>query len=162
MSYYPNKLSFFLRLFQLLFNPLQHFTRISWVSQQKPILIILSLSIQGQNLDIIEFWERNTVISFGSEHIIGFIVKPRFPCFCQTSNQHFLSFSFIVVDVYRVTLMIAHCWNNSCLSCFLNQLTLDKREIKIVALSLLPNIMSSIISSPENKVNTTFFQFFSE
>lgn len=97
-----------LRLLEFILQPFQHVAWVSGVSQQKKVHIILSLSIQGDDLQVIELGQLDTEKSSGSQHIVGLLVEPLLPGLGQTPIQHRLAVSLVVVDIDRETLMIPH------------------------------------------------------
>ena len=59
--------------------------------------------------------------------------------------------------------MVAHSSNNSRFGGFLQFLALDEGIVKVVALSLLPNIVRGVIASPQNQINIVpFLELFNE
>jgi len=69
-----SKLTFQLGLFQLVLKPFQHLSWISGISQQKEVKVVLCLSIQRNDFEIIEFRDFNREVPLSSEHIIGLLV----------------------------------------------------------------------------------------
>lgn len=58
--------------------------------------------------------------------------------------------------------MVAHRSNDSCLCCLSHFLAEHDGEVEIVALGLLPNIMRSVISGPDNQIRVDRRNFLQE
>jgi hypothetical protein len=112
----------------------------------------LSLCVYGNDLQIIEFGDYYTVKSFSSQHIISFLIEPWLPCLSEPSNQHLLSLSVVVVDIYWKALVVTHRTNDSSLGRPLNLLTLNDSKVKVIALGLLPDIVRGVITSPKDQI----------
>lgn len=153
MPNYPHQLFIGLGLLEFGFDPSQHAACIGRVSQQKPVHVVLSLGVQGDDLEVVELRQGNAVVSLGSQLVIGLGVKPWSPGLSQTTYQCFLSLSLVVVDIYRETFMVSHSCNHPRLSGVLYSLTFDEGEVQVVALRLLPDIVRSVVPSPQNQID---------
>ena len=59
--------------------------------------------------------------------------------------------------------MVSHRGYNSGFCCFLQFLALNESKVEIVTLGLLPDVVGSVISSPQNKINVvSLFDFLNE
>ena len=160
MPDYVDQLILALRLLQFIFHPFEHLSRIGGISYKKPVLVIVCLSVQGDYFYIIEFRKLNTVIAFCFQLVVRFLIQPFSPSVCQTSDQNFFSFAFIVIDVYRPTLMISHRWNYPCVTGLFQPFYNGKSIIQVVILSLLPNVVRGVISCPYYQVEFHLAEIF--
>lgn len=120
------------------------------------------MCIHRNDLDIVHLRQNYTEIPFGSEHVISLLSEPRPPGFSKTAIEHGLSFSLIIINIDRIGLMVSHCCNHSNI-CMLPQFfTNHCGKVEIVTLTLLPNIVRSVVSGPNDKVQIHFLQLFEE
>lgn len=58
--------------------------------------------------------------------------------------------------------MVSHRRDDSDLGMFFEPLGEEDSEIEVVGLTLLPDVMRSVVSSPQNQIEIHFLNFFEE
>lgn len=130
-------------------------SRVSWVSQQKPILVVASLSIERYNTQI-ELLQVEGVETILPIHVARLQTDPVLPGCGQTVIQEVLSFALEVIHIYWSALMVATRWNHSSLELTLQKVSQDHTVVEVVVLRLLPDVMSGVVASPKNQVDWHF------
>ena len=144
----PYELTLSLGLFELFFDPFEHAACVSRVPHQVPVHVVLSLSIHRNDLYVVQGRQLDAVIPSSPQHLISFSVKPGFPGLCKALYEHLFPLSLVVVDIDGEAFMVSHRRDDSDIGGFFQFLAFYEGVVKVVALSLLPDIMRSIVPSP--------------
>jgi hypothetical protein len=108
---------------------LKHVSWVCRIPQKIKVLVVLSLRVQRDYLQIIQLRHFNAKIALLSQTLVSLAVEPVFPGLGETAVKHGLPIAVVVINVDRIALVISHSRNYSNLCMFFNPFTKEESKI---------------------------------
>lgn len=126
--------------------------RISWVFHEHPVLIVARLGVERNDLQV-ELWQINAEVAGFLEYLSCIRSNPVAPGFSNTVVELDRIALAPFVDVHRITFVVAKRGHHRSSYLLLHEFSKDHREVEVVRLRLLPNVVGSVVTGPQNQIN---------